>query len=235
MKVSVIIPTWNEEAAIGGTLRSARAAGADELIVADGGSVDGTREAANEVADAVVVASPGRAVQMNAGARVSSGEALLFLHADTTIPPGSIDAVRAALARKEVVGGGFRVRLGISQDAPVARRIALRITGRMINVRSRVFRSYTGDQAIFVRRELFERAGGYPEIPLMEDVEMSRTMSRSGATVLLPGRIVTSARRWETHGTARTILKMWFLRNAYRLGMASSTCARIYRGGTGLG
>jgi len=233
MKVSVIIPTWNEEAVIGGTLRSARAAGADELIVADGGSADGTREAATGMADAVVVASPGRAVQMNAGARISSGDALLFLHADTTIPPGSIDAVRTALARKEVVGGGFRVRLGIAPGGPIARRIALRITGRMINVRSRVFRSYTGDQAIFVRRELFERVGGYPEIPLMEDVELSRAMARGGATVLLPGRIVTSARRWETHGTARTILKMWFLRTAYRLGMAPSTCARIYRGGTG--
>lgn len=230
MRVSVIIPTLNEETWIPGTLLSARDAGADEVIVTDGGSGDGTREAAQGAADAVIVASPGRARQMNAGAKVATGEVLLFLHADTTLPPGSIDAVRDALAREEVAGGGFRVRLGVSRDAPFARRTALRITGRMINLRSRVFRSFTGDQAIFLRRDLFDRSGGYPEIPLMEDVELSRTMKRSGKTVLLPVRIVTSARRWEAHGTARTILRMWSLRIAYRLGMSPSLCARLYRG-----
>lgn len=228
MRVSVVIPALNEEASIPGTLRSARAAGADEVIVADGGSGDGTREAARGAADAVIVASPGRARQMNAGAKASTGEALLFLHADTLLPPGSIDSVREALAREEVAGGGFRVRLGVSGDAPFARRTALRITGRMINLRSRLFRSFTGDQAIFLRRELFDRIGGYPEIPLMEDVELSRAMRRSGRTVLLPVRVVTSARRWETHGTARTILRMWSLRIAYRLGMPPERCAELY-------
>jgi rSAM/selenodomain-associated transferase 2 len=230
MRISVIIPTLNEKAAISGTIRSARAAGADEVIVADGGSGDGTREAAQGTADAVIVASPGRAHQMNAGARASTGKALLFLHADTTLPPGSIDSVRDALASEEIAGGGFRVRLGVSHTAPFARRIALRITARMINFRSRLFRSFTGDQAIFLRRRCFDRIGGYPEIPLMEDVELSRMMNRSGKTVLLPVRVVTSARRWESHGTARTILRMWALRIAYRLGMSPSRCARWYRG-----
>lgn len=231
MRVSVIIPALNEETTIPGTLLSARAAGADEVIVADGGSGDGTREAAQGKADIVIVAPPGRARQMNAGAKASTGEALLFLHADTALPPGSIESVRAALAREEVAGGGFRVRLGISPDAPFARKIALRITGRMINLRSRLFRSFTGDQAIFLRRERFDRIGGYPEIPLMEDVELSRAMTRGGKTVLLPLRVVTSARRWERDGTTRTILRMWFLRIAYRLGMSPLRCARLYRGG----
>lgn len=233
MRVSVIIPTLNEESSISGTILSARAAGADEVIVVDGGSADGTREAAERTADAVIVAPPGRARQMNAGARASTGEALLFLHADTRVPPGSIDSLREALAQEEVAGGGFRVRIGISPGAPVARRCALRITGRMIAVRSRLFRSYTGDQAIFLHRDLFDRIGGYPEIPLMEDVELSRAMNRNGRTVLLPSRVVTSGRRWESHGTARTILLMWFLRISYRLGMSPSLCARLYRGGPG--
>lgn len=233
MRVSVIIPALNEEASIPGTILSARAAGADEVIVVDGGSADGTREAAHGAADAVLVSPPGRARQMNAGAKASSGEVLLFLHADTTLPPGAIDSTREAMAQIDVAGGAFRVRLGMSRDASFARRTALRITGRMINVRSRLFRSYTGDQAIFLRRELFDRIGGYPEIPLMEDVELSRRMTRAGKTVLLPCRLTTSARRWEQHGTARTILRMWSLRIAYRLGMPPSTCARLYRDRTG--
>lgn len=231
MRVSVIIPALNEETTIPGTLLSARAAGADEVIVADGGSGDGTRAAAQGAADAVIVATPGRARQMNAGAEVATGEVLLFLHADTTLPSGAIDSVREAMTQEEVAGGAFRVRLGISHGAPFARRIALRITGRMIGFRSRLFRSYTGDQAIFLRRELFGRIGGYPEIPLMEDVELSRRMTRVGKTVLLPCRLTTSARRWERHGTARTILRMWFLRIAYRLGMSPERCAQMYRGG----
>lgn len=233
MKVSVIIPALNEEAAIVGTLRFAREAGADELLVVDGGSVDGTRDAATGIADAVVVTPPGRARQMNAGAKASSGDAFLFLHADTTLPPGTIEAVRGALEAPKIVGGAFRVRLGISPGAPFVRRVALRITGRMINLRSRLFRSYTGDQAIFLRKEWFDRIGGYPEIPLMEDVEMSRAMNRCGRTVLLPVRVVPSARRWESHGTGRTILTMWFLRIAHRLGLSPAACARIYGGRTG--
>lgn len=226
--VSVIIPALNEEEAISAAIRSARAAGAFEVIVADGGSSDGTVEAARPHADRVISSPPGRGRQMNAGARVAGGEILLFLHADTTLPAGSLAAVGEALSREEVGGGAFRVRLGISGDAPFARRIALRITGRMIGLRSRLFRSYTGDQAIFLRREAFVRLGGYPEIPLMEDVELSRRMTRAGKTVLLPSRLTTSARRWEEHGTARTILRMWRLRIAYRFGMPPERCAELY-------
>ncbi|HBO68804.1 MAG TPA: glycosyl transferase [Deltaproteobacteria bacterium] len=226
--ISVIIPALNENGAILAAIRSARAAGAGEVIVADGGSTDGTVEAARSHADRVISSPPGRGRQMNAGARVSGGKILLFLHADTTLPESSLAGVLRALSREEVVGGAFRVRLGVSADAPFARRIALRITGGMIGIRSRLFRSFTGDQAIFLRREAFVRIGGYPEIPLMEDVELSRRMTLAGKTVLLPCRLTTSARRWEEHGTARTILRMWRLRIAYRLGMPPERCAEIY-------
>jgi rSAM/selenodomain-associated transferase 2 len=226
--VSVIIPARNEAATIAATVRSAREAGADEVIAVDGESLDGTPDAARPVVDAVILSPPGRARQMNAGARASRGEILLFLHADTTMPEGSIASVREAMKQDDILGGAFSVRLGVSADAPPLRKAALRLTSRMINVRARLFRAYTGDQAIFLRRDVFETIGGYPEIPLMEDVELSRCLTRRGRTTLLPTAITTSARRWESHGTLRTILLMWGLRLAYLLGMSPTRCAEIY-------
>jgi rSAM/selenodomain-associated transferase 2 len=226
--VSVIIPALNEAATIVATIRSARAAGADEVIVADGGSRDGTPDAARQVADAVVVSLPGRARQMNAGARGATGKIFLFLHADTMLPEGSIASVREETEKNGVLGGAFCVRLGVSPGAPPLRRAALHLTSRMINVRSRLFRAYTGDQAIFLRRDVFETIGAYPEIPLMEDVELSRRLTKRGKTALLPARVQTSARRWETHGTLRTILLMWGLRLSYLLGLSPGRCAEIY-------
>lgn len=226
--VSVIIPTLNEAGCVGNAIRSARDAGAGEVVVADGGSEDGTVAAARPLSDAVVVAPGGRGAQMNAGARASSGNILLFLHADTLLPPGAIGAVRNAVARDGAVGGAFAVRLGLSAEASPARKALLRLTARMINVRARLFRAYTGDQAMFVARETFEAMGGYPEIPLMEDVELSRRLARRGRTALLPVRVTTSARRWERRGPVRTILLMWGLRLAHRLGMSPARCARFY-------
>jgi rSAM/selenodomain-associated transferase 2 len=228
--VSVIIPALNEAEAIAATVRSAHAAGADEVIVVDGGSRDGTPDTASQVADAVFFSLPGRARQMNAGASKATGEILVFLHADTMLPEGSIASVREATDRNGVLGGAFSVRLGISPDAPPLRRAALRLISRMINVRSRLFRAYTGDQAIFLRRDVFEAIGAYPEIPLMEDVELSRRLTKRGRTALLPTQVQTSARRWETHGILRTILLMWGLRLSYLLGMSPTRCAEIYGG-----
>lgn len=228
LPVSVIIPARNEAATITATVRSARGAGADEIVVVDGGSRDGTAEEARRVADAVILSPPGRARQMNAGAWASKGKILLFLHADTTIPGDAVASIRKAMERKEIMGGAFSVRLAVSAGAPSFRRAALRLTARMINVRARFLRAYTGDQAIFLRREVFESLGGYPEIPLMEDVELSRRLTRLGRTVLLPEKITTSARRWETRGTVRTILLMWGLRLAYLAGMSPGRCADLY-------
>lgn len=226
--VSVIVPALNEEESLPATIRSAREAGADEVIVVDGGSADGTVEAARPLADVVIGSPAGRAAQMNAGARVSSGDILLFLHADTLLPSGAVDAVRAAIRQGGISGGAFSVRLSHSPSASRYRRAILRIAGRMIGVRSKLFRTYTGDQGIFVRREVFEAIGGFPELPLMEDVEFSRRLARRGRTVLLPVRIDTSGRRWEEFGPVRTILLMWGLRFAYFLGMPPARCAKFY-------
>jgi len=226
--VSVILPVLNEEARLPAAIRSARDAGANEVVVVDGGSTDRTVETARSLADIVLRHPPGRAAQMNAGVRASSGDILIFLHADTELAPGSIDAVRAAVRQGGFLGGAFSVRLSVSPFASAYRKAILRLTGRMIGVRSRLFRAYTGDQGIFARRDAFEAIGGFPEIPLMEDVEFSRRLARGGKTLLLPTRITTSGRRWETFGPGRTILLMWGLRLAYSLGMSPARCAEIY-------
>jgi rSAM/selenodomain-associated transferase 2 len=201
------------------------------VIVVDGGSRDRTVEIARNEADAVVTAPRGRAIQMNAGAAVARGEILLFLHADTLLPRGSVFAVLDALRDPAVVGGAFRVRLAPSSGAGWYVRATLAITGRMIGARGAVSRSYSGDQAIFVRAEAFRAVGGYPEIPLMEDVELSRRMRRAGKTVLLPLRVETSGRRWEAWGPFRTVLFMWRLRIGHLLGRSPSQSAEAYRRG----
>lgn len=229
--ISVVIPTLNEEASIAHAIRSCREAGPCEVIVVDGGSRDRTVEIARGRADAVIDAPRGRASQMNAGAAVARGEVLLFLHADTRLPAGSLPAVLDALRNPAVIGGAFRVRLAASPGAGRYVRATLGITGRMIGARAALSRSYSGDQAIFARAEAFRDAGGYPEIPLMEDVELSRRMRRAGKTVLLPPRVESSGRRWEAWGPLRTVLFMWRLRVGYLLGETPARCAEAYRGG----
>jgi len=228
-RISVVIPALDEEAALPETIRSCRGAGPCEVIVADGGSRDGTVEAARGLADAVVAAPRGRARQMNAGAERARGEVLLFLHADTLLPAGCIPEILDALRDGRAAGGAFRVSLSPSRGSGAYDRTMLALTGRMINLRSSLTRSYTGDQAIFLRAKTFRELGGYREIPLMEDVELSRAMRRLGRTVLLGKRVRTSGRRWEAWGPLRTILRMWRVRLSYLLGMSPERCAELYR------
>jgi rSAM/selenodomain-associated transferase 2 len=202
--------------------------------VADGGSRDRTAAIARELADAVISAPRGRARQMNAGAAAARGEILLFLHADTSLPPMGMAGVLDAMSDATVAGGAFRIRLVASPSAGGWIRAALRITGCGINLRSRLTGSCTGDQSMFVRAGAFRACGGFPDIPLMEDVEMSRRMNLEGKTVLLPLRVESSGRRWESWGPVRTVLLMWRLRIGYRFGMTAERCAERYRRGPNL-
>lgn len=220
-RISVIIPTLNEERTLPAAIDSARAPEVCEVIVVDGGSGDGTWQVAAALADVVVRAPQGRARQMNEGARLARGDVLLFLHADTRLPPGFGRAVTACLADPKVVGGRFDVRL--DPATPL-----LRLTAFLINLRSRWTRIATGDQAQFVRREVFARLGGFPDQPLMEDVELSRALKRAGRVACLRQRVATSSRRWLRHGPLRTITLMWTLRLLYFCGVSAATLKRWY-------
>jgi rSAM/selenodomain-associated transferase 2 len=221
MSLSVIVPALNEELGIGATLRRARQPGVREIIVVDGGSVDGTRAVAHGLADVVLSAPRGRAAQMNAGAARAGGDILLFLHADTLVPDGFAQAIAAACGKPGVIGGRFDVAL--TPSSPL-----LRLTGELMNWRSRLSRVATGDQGIFIRRDVFARLGGYAEIPLMEDIDLSRRMKRAGRIACLRQRVTTSARRWQTHGVLRTILLMWSLRALYFFGLPPARLRWLY-------
>ena len=220
--ISIVIPTLDEATSLAQTLIVARDRGGGELIVADGDSSDATRDVAARLADTVVAAPRGRAAQMNAGAAIARGDVLVFLHADTQLPRGFAEAVARALDDPAVVGGYFALAL----DAPGWR---YRLTERLISERSRLTGVATGDQAIFVRRAVFQALGGFAPLPLMEDIDLMRRLKHSGRVAALRERVVTSARRWERRGFWRTVLLMWTLRLAYYAGVAPDTLARWYR------
>jgi rSAM/selenodomain-associated transferase 2 len=224
MRLSIIIPALEESASITATLASLQPLRAQghEVIVADGGSRDATLLIARLLSDCAFVAPRGRAAQMNAGAGKATGDALLFLHADSQLPGTAAAAIAGALAAG-TPWGRFDVRIA-------GRPWVLKIVAPAMNLRSRLTGIATGDQGIFVARTLFERAGGFPPIPLMEDVALSTTLKRlAGRPACLSERIVTSGRRWETHGPWRTILIMWRLRLAFALGADPHRLARLYR------
>jgi len=223
-RLSIVIPTLNEAAAIGealAALQPLRARGC-EVIVADGGSADGTAALARPLADAVVASDAGRARQQNAGAAASGGEVLLFLHADTRLPPDADARVFDGLRRTGRGWGRVDVRL-------TGRHPVLRLIERMMNLRSRLTGVATGDQAIFVRRDRFLAVGGFPDIPLMEDVALSKALKRHGPPLCLCDAVTTSSRRWESRGVYRTMVLMWRLRAAYWLGADPARLADRYR------
>jgi len=221
MRVSVIIPALNEEKNIRTTLEALKPIAPYEVVVADGGSTDRTREICQSLGTTVLSSPRGRGRQMNEGARRASGDVLLFLHADSRLPPTALDDVCTALSDPQYVGGRFDVEL--DKD-----RWMLRVVGRLISLRSRLTKVATGDQAIFVRREVFESIGGYPDIPLMEDVALSRALKRAGRVACLRSRVITSARRWQMEGLWRTIVKMWTLKLLYLMGVSPLRLKRFY-------
>lgn len=222
--LSIVIPTLDEAADIPQILESLqwlRRRG-HEIILADGGSEDGTAEVARGLVDSIVVAPRGRARQMNAGAREAGGNILLFLHADTRLPEEGDDGGWLE-ALQGVDWGFFNLRLS-------GRRPIFRLIAGLINCRSRLTGIGTGDQAIFLRADLFDTVGGFPPQPLMEDLALCRALRSAVGRPSNPGpRVTTSSRRWEQHGVARTVLLMWWLRLRYYLGTPAERLARRYR------
>ena len=225
MKLSVVIPALDEAANLARLLPELdRACPGAEVLVVDGGSRDGTaRVVAEQPGVRLVPSARGRARQMNAGARAATGDVLLFLHADTWPPDGAATAIEAALADLAVVGGRFDVRFD-------SRRRTMKMVAWFMNARSRATSICTGDQAIFARRAVFEAVGGYPDIPLMEDIELSRRLKGKGRLAALPARVTTSARKWEREGPLRTIGLMWALRLLHFAGVAPARLHRWYYG-----
>jgi rSAM/selenodomain-associated transferase 2 len=224
-RLSIVIPALDEAANLARLLPDLARAGPDaEILVVDAGSRDGTAEVvAGHPGVRLLTAARGRAGQMNAGAAAASGDALLFLHADTCLPDGAMGGIADALARPGVIGGRFDV--GFDSARPLLRMVAW-----FMNARSRLSGICTGDQAIFVRRADFEAVGGYPDIPLMEDIELSRRLKRRGRLCALRLRVTTSARKWEREGPMRTIVLMWTLRLLHFCGVAPGRLHRWYYG-----
>ena len=219
MRISIIIPTLNESATIARSLSSTRSASDVDVIVVDAGSRDETVELAISCGAKVISSAPGRARQMNAGAAVATGDVLLFLHADTCLSQGFDSHVRRIMAQPCAAAGAFELRI----DAPLH---GLRIIERLANWRSRRLHLPYGDQAIFLRADVFRDIGGFPEIPIMEDFELIRRLRRRGRIVIAPVPAVTSGRRWEELGLLRTTLINQGILLAYHLGMTPSHIAR---------
>ncbi len=221
--LSIVMPVLDEAAAIASTLAALaplRERGA-ELVVVDGGSRDGTPGLCQGLADRVLAGPRGRARQMNHGAAAARAGTLLFLHADTRLPAMADSHIHAALA-----AGSHWGRFDVAIEG---RSRWLPVVARMMNQRSRLSGIATGDQGLFMRREAFDRVGGFPDQPLMEDVEISRRLLAIGRPACLRLRVVTSGRRWDERGAWRTIVLMWRLRWAYWRGAAAEDLARLYR------
>jgi rSAM/selenodomain-associated transferase 2 len=221
--LSIIVPCLNEAEHIGvlvDQLSTVRERGA-EVIVVDGGSDDATVALARTRCDVMLVAKRGRAKQMNAGAARAQGEVLWFLHADSVVPDRADDLILDALHAKRRFWGRFDVRIAGSHSL-------LKVISAAMNLRSRLSGICTGDQGLFVKRHVFEALGGFPDIPLMEDVALAKRLKQLARPVCLRQRIVTSGRRWEKHGVARTTVLMWRLRFAYWRGANPAELALQY-------
>jgi rSAM/selenodomain-associated transferase 2 len=244
--ISVVIPTLNEERLVAETVRHTIGLGFTEVLIVDGGSTDRTwaivrsfefddrsslvsrisqaNDASRDTlhtSKILLESPPGRARQLNAGGQAARGDVLLFLHADTRLPPSAKSCIEAALADRLVVGGRFDVQFDSSF-------LWARLVSTFMNLRSRWTSISTGDQAMFVRRNVFEQLGGFSDIPLMEDIEFSARLKRRGSVIALRERVITSFRRWERHGPVTTICLMWVLRFLYWIGVNPHRLVRFY-------
>lgn len=219
---SIIIPTLNEETTLALALNSIPTSSSLEIIVVDGNSRDRTREIAHTRTSQVYLSPPGRARQMNLGAQKAQGEILLFLHADSAIPPGGLEAIDKAMEDPHVVGGAFQLEIN-------AAGWEYRLIAWGANLRTRILRLPYGDQGIFIRRKVFHEIGGFQEMPLMEDVDLIRRMKKIGSLCILPQSLLTSARRWEKEGLLYTTLRNWSLVFLYTLGVSPYRLYRWYQ------
>jgi rSAM/selenodomain-associated transferase 2 len=221
--LSIVVPVLNEAETIVAALEALaplRARGT-EIIVVDGGSSDDTAALARPHSDFVITSARGRALQMNAGAALARGDVLLFLHADTRLPTGADQMILNRLAKSGRAWGRFNI--AIEGKHPL-----LPVVAASMNVRSRLTGISTGDQAMFVTRAAFDSVGGFPEIALMEDITLARSLKRVSRPLCLAARATTSGRRWERRGMLRTILLMWRLRLAYVFGAKPEALAKRY-------
>jgi rSAM/selenodomain-associated transferase 2 len=221
VRISVVIPALDEAGAIAEAVRSATAGGAEVLVV-DGGSADGTPARAAAAGARVLASSPGRAHQLGAGAAEARGEVLVFLHADTVLPRGFAPALERALGDPRVVGGSFRLRF--AERAP-----GLRLIEWGVRLRVALLGLPYGDQALFVRRAVLERVGGVPQVPIMEDLDLVRLLSREGRLARVPLAVATSARRYRARGVARTFVRNALAALGWGLGLDRERIAAWYR------
>jgi rSAM/selenodomain-associated transferase 2 len=220
--LSIIVPMLNEQESIAATLLALRAGAPQaQIIVVDGGSDDGSDTIAHDRCDLMLQAPRGRANQLNAGAAQANGSVLAFVHADTIVPPSFAADIEAAMRNPAIVGGRFDLAL----DDPA---LPYRLIGWLISLRSRLSRTATGDQAIFVRRGVFERLGGFPNIEICEDLDFARRLKRAGQLACLRSRVITSARRWQRSGLLRTVIRMWLIRLSYLAGVPPARLQRWY-------
>ncbi|MHB8483770.1 MAG: TIGR04283 family arsenosugar biosynthesis glycosyltransferase [Nitrospiria bacterium] len=221
MKISIIIPTLNEGKILRGTLKRLKKGMDIEIIVVDGGSTDDTVTIAKEFTKKVLNSPPGRARQMNEGAQNAEGEILLFLHADSRITHGGLGKVVPAIIGTPAVGGAFQ--LGID-----SRNLFLWLIAWFANLRTRVTKLPYGDQGIFITRAIFHKIGGFPDIPVMEDVALAKKMKREGKIAFLKEKVLTSPRRWKQEGIVWTTVRNQGLMTAYLLGVSPQKLAGCY-------
>src|SRR5712692_9697068 len=223
MRFSIIMPVLNEEAEMENQLAhlTRQCVHNDyELLIVDGGSSDGTVALAQRFGQ-IICSARGRATQMNAGAANASGDVLIFLHADTRLPDDAFCAIERALTSPNVVGGAFRLCYNCESRL-------YQLVAYTTNLRSRLRTLFTGDQAYFIRASSFKAVGGYPDQPLMEDLEIITRLRKIGKVILLPQYVTTSARRHEKIGLLRSVLFMWYLRTLYKFGVSPAELQRKY-------